>query len=132
MLRIARFASLLPLLTLLSCASTGELIRRGEVAYDAGNMEKAYDWSRRALDRDPGNTRARATFAAAAGVLMDGRQKEVTELAALDTLAAARALLELDEFRSQLEHYLVTLPPDAEFDGLEAAVRTAAARTRRR
>ena len=48
MRRHARLAALLSIVTLLSCASTSELVRRGEVALDAGNMDKAYDWARRA------------------------------------------------------------------------------------
>jgi hypothetical protein len=128
MRRIKRFAPLLIALTLLSCASTNELVRRGEVALNSGNMDRAYDWSRRALDREPGNAQAREVMAAAASAILEDRKAQVTSLAALDTVAAARASLELDQFRSELVRYHVTLPPDPEFQAQEAALRIAAAR----
>ena len=129
MRRHARLAALLSIVTLLSCASTSELVRRGEVALDAGNMDKAYDWARRALDHDPGNARARGIMTTAAGALMNERKAQVRSLAELDTLGAARASLELDGFRAELAHYRVSLPPDSAFRSQESALRTGAARS---
>src|SRR2546422_5676267 len=74
MRRLVRIAPLITLLTVLSCASTSELVRRGEVALDAGNMDRAFDWSRRALDHEPGNPRAREIMTAAAGPLLSARK----------------------------------------------------------
>lgn len=128
MRRFARVAALLPIVTLLSCASTNELVRRSESALDSGNMERAYDWSRRALDREPGNPRAQQIMSTAAGSLLAQRKAEVRRLAALDTLAGARAVLELDDFHAQVARYRVALPPDPDFHEEENAIRLAAAR----
>lgn len=128
MRRFARLAVLLPILTLLSCASTSELMRRGDEALDSGDMDKAYDWSRRALDREPGNAHAQAIMTTAATSLINGRKAQVLHLAELDTLAAARAVLELDDFHAQVARYRVTLPPDPEFHEQETAIRMGAAR----
>ncbi len=128
MLRFTRFASLLPLITLLSCASTNELVRRSESSLDSGNMDRAYDWARRALDREPGNPRAREIMTVAAGSIMGERKARISSLATVDTVAAARASLELDDFRAQLARYRVALPPDPEFRNEEAALRIGAAR----
>ncbi len=129
MRRIARFAALLPILVLFSCASTSELVRRGQVALDSGDMNRAYDWSRRALDHEAGNAHAREIMSTAAASLMSERKAEVQRLAEMDTVAAARASLELDGFRSELAHYRVTLPPDSAFRSQEAALRNGAARS---
>jgi len=123
-----RFAPLLLLLTVLSCASTSELVRRGESALNAGNMERAYDWSRRALDREPGNARAREIMTAAAGPILAERKTQIRNLAELDTVAAARASLDLDGLRAELIRYRVTLVPDPDFASAEARIRMGAAR----
>jgi hypothetical protein len=128
MRRFARLAALLPILTLLSCASTNELVRRSESSLDSGDMQKAYDWSRRALDREPGNPRAQQVMTVAASSLIEGRKREVRELARMDTLAAARAVLELNDFHAQVAHYRVALPPDPNFHDEEAAILMGAAR----
>jgi len=128
MRRFARVAALLPIVTLLSCASTSELVRRGESSLDAGHMDAAYDWSRRALDREPGNPRAQAIMTTAAGSIMNQRKAQIRELAQLDTLAAARAVLELNDFHAQVAAYRVSLPPDPDFHEEETAIRMAAAR----
>jgi hypothetical protein len=128
MRRFARFAVLLPILTLLSCASTRELMRRGDEALASGDMDKAYDWSRRALDREPGNTHAQAIMTTAATSIIQGRKAQVLHLATLDTVAAARAVLELDDFHAQVARYRVTLPPDPDFHAQEIAIRMGAAR----
>jgi len=128
MRRFARVAALLPIVTLLSCASTSELVRRGESSLDAGHMDAAYDWSRRALDHEPGNPRAQAIMTTAAGSIMNQRKAQIRELAQLDTLAAARAVLELNDFHAQVAAYRVSLPPDPDFHEEETAIRMAAAR----
>ena len=127
MSRFARLATLVPLVTLLSCASTSELVRRGDSALEAGNAERAFDWARRALEREPGNPQAREIMTAAATSLMSERKVAVIHLAEVDTLAAARASLELDDFRAQLAGHRVTLAPDPEFRNAEAALRIGAA-----
>jgi hypothetical protein len=123
-----RLVPWLAVVTLMSCASTSELVRRGERALDSGNMEQAYDWSRRALDREPGNPRARTIMATAADSIIDAREAEVGRLAGTDTVAAARAVLELDDFHAEVARHHVTLAPDPEFDAQAAAIRMGAAR----
>ena len=123
-----RFLFLLPLLVLMSCASSSELARRGDVALDSGDMQRAYDWARRALDRDAGNGRARQIMTIAGDSLVTRHEREITELADVDTVAAARSSLELEVFRAELRTYGVTLPPDSAFRDREAAIRSGAAR----
>ncbi|HEY2953720.1 MAG TPA: hypothetical protein VGK89_00550 [Candidatus Eisenbacteria bacterium] len=128
MRRLTRFAAPLSLLLVLSCASTSELVRRGESALNAGNMDRAYDWSKRALKQDSGNARAREIMTAAAGPLLAQKKARVRNLGDVDTVAAARAAIEVDDFRAELIRYRVALVPDPEFDSVEARIRTGAAR----
>jgi tetratricopeptide (TPR) repeat protein len=128
MRRIVRAAALLSIVTLGSCASTSELVRRGDVALDSGNMESAYKWSSRALDHEPGDPRAQQIMTAAATAIIDQRKAQVIQLAELDTLAAARAVLELDDFHADVARYRVTLPVDPDFQAKQSAIRLAAAR----
>jgi hypothetical protein len=123
-----RWISLLPLFVLMSCASTSELARRGDVALESGDMERAYDWARRALDRDAGNAQARQIMTVAADSLANRKKREITDLAAVDTVAAARLAIELEDFRARTRTYGVTLPADPGFGDQEAAIRTGAAR----
>ena len=125
---VTRFIPLLPLVVLMSCASTSELVRRGDVALESGDMERAYDWARRALDRDAGNAHARQIMTVAGDSLATWQEREIAELAEVDTVAAARSALELEEFRGRLRTYGVTLPPDPGFRDREAAIRNGAAR----
>jgi tetratricopeptide (TPR) repeat protein len=127
MRRIVQFAALLPFVTLLSCASTSELVRRSEEGLDSGDMERAYKWSSRALDHEPGNPRAQQVMTTAATAILEQRKADVIRLAEADTLAAARALLELDDFHADVAHYRVTLPVDPEFHQQQAEIRSAAA-----
>jgi hypothetical protein len=128
MRRILQVAALLSVVTLLSCASTSELVRRSEEGLDAGDMERAYNWSSRALDHEPGNPRAQQIMTTAAAAIIERRKADVVRLAAVDTLAAARAVLELDDFHADVARYRVTLPADPEFHQQQAAIRFAAAR----
>lgn len=117
----------LPLLLVLSCAAPSELVRRSEVSLQQGDATKAFDWARRALDRQPGNAQARAAMTSAASVLMDDWKARITNLAEVDTVGAARQSLELDGFRAQLLRYRVILPHDGAFEANEAHLRSGAA-----
>jgi hypothetical protein len=128
MRRILQAAALLSILTLGSCASTSELVRRSEEGLDAGDMDRAYKWSSRALDHEPGNPRAQQTMTTAATAIIEKRKAQIIDLAAADTLAAARAVLELDDFHADVARYRVTLPADPDFYQQQAAIRVAAAR----
>jgi hypothetical protein len=128
MRRILQAAALLSILTLGSCASTSELVRRSEEGLDAGDMDRAYKWSSRALDHEPGNPRAQQIMTTAATAIIEKRKAQIIDLAAADTLAAARAVLELDDFHADVARYRVTLPADPDFYQQQAAIRGAAAR----
>ena len=73
-----------------SCASPEKLTRQSEEALSGGHVQQAYDKARKALDKEPGNERARQAMSAAAAQLMNGWKDSILTLAVSDTMAAAR------------------------------------------
>ena len=116
----------LALLTL-SCASSNQLSRRSEESMKAGQTTRAYDWARRALDKDPMNDQARANMTAAATVMSADWKLRVRTLAANDSLQGAEAALEFGRFRAELARYQVVLPFDKPFRDDESRILNAAA-----
>lgn len=116
----------LALLTL-SCAAPSELARRGDVALQAGDPERAFELAVKALDREPGNARAKATAAAAVRAITDGRVRRIRAAAGADTLAAAGEVLELAAFRARAARY-APVGPDSAWAAEERTLRTSAAR----
>jgi hypothetical protein len=117
----------LPLLLVLSCAAPSELVRRSEVSLQQGDAMKAFDWARRALDKEPGNAHARDAMTRAGRVLMEDAKARMLNLAEVDTIGAAKQSIELDAFRAQLNRYRVILPHDGAFEANEAQIRSGAA-----
>jgi tetratricopeptide (TPR) repeat protein len=110
----------------LSC-SPSEMVRRSDEAYAAGHADKAFDWAKRALDKQPSNPNARAAATRAGGAIVEERKQRIRGLAEVDTIAAARQCLELGDFRAQLARYQIELPRDSAFAAMEAGLRTGAA-----
>ena len=117
----------LPILLTLSCAAPSELVRRSGVSLASGDAARAFDWARRALDKEPANPAARAAATDAAAVLMSDARTRIRNLAEVDTVSAARQALELDGFRAQLARYRIELPPDPSFARDEVLIRSGAA-----
>jgi len=123
----SRHLAWLPILLTLSCAAPSELVRRSGVSLAAGDAARAFDWARRALDKEPANPAARAAATDAATVLVGDAKSRIRNLAEVDTVSAARQSLELEDFRAQLVHYRIELPPDPGFVRDEALIRSGAA-----
>jgi hypothetical protein len=124
--RPARWLVPLALLAL-SCAAPSELARRGEVALNEGDPQRAFDLAAKALDRQPGNARARATAAAAAQALTADWQKRIRAVAAADSVVAAEQVLELAAFRARAAAY-APAAPDSGWALEERTLRGTAAR----
>lgn len=120
------FAALL----LAGCASSTQLARRSDEALQRGDLRKAYEMARRALDKEPGNPAAQGAFANAATQLSDDYKGRVLRLAAVDTIAAARMALDFRSARMEFARYPVTLPQDPPYRERETLVLGAAARIR--
>ena len=89
--------SLIVLLAL-GCASANKMSRRSELALMAGDLRGAYEHARHAVEKEPGNPRARAAYATAATRLLDDRKARILSIAEVDTVAAAVQTLGLEAF----------------------------------
>jgi hypothetical protein len=114
----------------LSCATSKELARRSDVYLEKGDVDRAYDTARAALDKDSGNAQALAVMTRAAEVRMDDWRRRIRNLAGVDTVAAAGLTVQLDAFRVETGRYRLVLEEDAAFARDEVAIRLGAARDR--
>ena len=86
-LRRSPFLTLLPLLALLGgCASPAKLAERSHDALAAGDLRKAYEMARRALEKDPSHPDARSAFGAAATRIAIDYRTRIGRLAPIDTI----------------------------------------------
>lgn len=129
MFRFSRIGLLL-LIALIAgaCASSRELARRSAVALQGGDAKKAYEWAKKALDKDPGNTQARAGMHEAVQMVAGDWKVRVRNLAEHDTVVAARELLRFGEFRSEAAAYRAPVDPDSLWSGEERQMRASAGR----
>src|SRR5438046_5149375 len=123
--RIAPALLALPLV--LACAGPSKLAQRSEEKLAGGDAWRAWQLATKALDREPGNSRARQAAAAAGTMIVSDWQRRIHSLAAVDSLQAADQVLELDDFRVQATRY-AALPIDETADREAHALRRAAAR----
>ena len=125
--RAGRAGIVLVALLAASCASSNRLAQRSEESMRSGQVSHAYEWARRALDKDPRNDKARADMTAAASVMSADWKQRVRNLAASDSLQAATTALDFGRFRAELAHYQVVLPFDRAYHDDEARILAAAA-----
>ncbi len=112
-----------------SCAGPSKLTGQSERSLARGETERAYEKAAEALRKDPEYEPARRALRAAATVKAGAGAERIAALAAAsDTVAAGRAILDLDAFRAELAGYRVTLAPDSALAGRERTIRRAAAR----
>lgn len=125
--RIARV--LLPALALLviSCASADKLARQSDEALARGDLRGAYEKARRALEKEPDNTRARSAYAAAAGEISDDFKGRVLRVVETDTVEAARTALEFRDLRNEIARYPVELAADRGYMQQEGRILVGAA-----
>ena len=116
------------LLLVLGCAGPSKLAEKSEQMLAGGENSRAWELAIRALDRDPGNARARAAASAAGNALTQEWMQRIHALAQSDSLAAAEQVLKLNAFRVGASRYAALgVSPDEAQE--EQALRLSAART---
>jgi hypothetical protein len=118
----------LALALLLGCAGPSRLAERSQDKLAMGEHWRAWELATRALDRAPGNARARAAAEAAAASIAADWERRIHALAELDSLEAAEQALGFADFRAAAARY-ATVPVGAGWARDEHALRRAAART---
>lgn len=111
----------------LSCASSTELARRSEAQLGGGDVWKAWTLAVKAVDKEPGNARARAAAAAAYERVASDWRRRIRAVAAADTTRASDLVMEFAEFRVAAAR-VVDSTPDGDWLAEERAIRTGAAR----
>ena len=126
---LRRIAPVVPaLLLLIGCAGPAKLAEKSEQMLAGGQNGRAWELAIRALDKDPGNVRARAAARAAGNAMARDWEQRIDALAQSDSMAAAEQVLELNSFRIGANRYAaITVSP--EWSRAEHALRTSAARS---
>lgn len=119
-------AALLALPLVIGCAGPNTLARRSEEKL-ASNPQRAWELAIRALDKEPGNVRARDAATAAAASIAKDWQRRIRAIAEADSVAAAEQVLEFVAFRAGAVRY-VTVPVDPAWSTDEKVLRQTAAR----
>ena len=122
---------LLALCLLGACAGPAKLAQKSQEKLAAGETGRAWTLATRALDKDPGNVRARAAANAAGNAMARDWEQRIHVLAQTDTLAAADQVLQLADFRVGATRYAAITVP-TEWSREERAYRTTAARVHAR
>jgi hypothetical protein len=124
-----RFApSALALLILVGCAGPSKLAERSEQQLAGGENQRAWELATHALNRDPGNARARAAATAAGNSIARDWEQRIAGLAPSDSMAAAEQVLELTTFRVDAARYaVITVSPD--WAAAERTLKLSAARS---
>ncbi|MGH7681788.1 MAG: hypothetical protein ACRENN_07350, partial [Candidatus Eiseniibacteriota bacterium] len=110
----------------IGCAGTSKLSEKSEKQLASGDAWKAWQLATRALDKEPGNPRARTAATNAGSAIVSEWQRRIRALAATDSLQAADEVLNLTDFRTNAAHY-ATIPVGAGWPDEERALRMAAA-----
>src|SRR5436309_438339 len=114
------------LLLMLGCAGPSKLAEKSEQMLAGGENGRAWELAIRALDKDPGNTRARVAASAAGNAMAQEWQNRIHVLAQSDSLAAAEQVLQLNAFRVGAVRYAaIGVSPEASAE--EQALRRVAA-----
>jgi hypothetical protein len=111
----------------IGCAGTSKLTEKSEEKLAKGDAWKAWELATRALDKEPGNPRARSAATAAGTSIVEEWQRRVRALAEVDSLKAADEVLELTAFREGAARY-ATIPVGEEWREEEETLRQTAAR----
>lgn len=127
-----KIAFTLPVLMalLVSCAGHEALTRHSEEKLAAGEPWRAWSLAVKALDKAPGNPRARAAATAAADAIGSEWQRKIHAFAQTDSLAAAEQVLDFVTFRSGAARYC-TVPLPAGWPAEETALLASGARIER-
>jgi len=123
---LRRIAPILILLSFVTgCAGSSKLSQKSEEKLAGGDTWRAWQLATRALDKEPGNPRARTAATAAGAAIAQDWQRRIRALAEVDSLNAADEVMKLAEFRVNAARY-ATIPvgagwPDEERISLESA-----------
>ncbi|MEK7316711.1 MAG: hypothetical protein AAB011_11045 [Candidatus Eisenbacteria bacterium] len=109
------------------CAGPSKLTDKSEQKLAGGNAWGAWQLATRALDKEPGNPRARAAATAAGASIAQEWQRKVHALAQVDSVNAADEVLRLADFRVSAARY-ATIPVGADWPQEERTLLGAAAR----
>lgn len=123
-----RLAPALLALIVLGCAGPSKLAQRSESKLAGGEHWRAWELATRALDKAPGNLRARKAAEGAAASIAQDWERRIQGLATVDSMSAAEQVLEFARFRGNAVRY-VTVPVSAGWSRDEQLLRGAAART---
>lgn len=118
---------LLAIAVAVGCSSTSKLSEKSEKKLAGGDAWNAWRLATRALEKEPGNPRARHAATAAGSSIVEEWQRRIRATAETDSVAAAEEVLKLNEFRSAAAHY-ATIPVGAGWSSEDLAIRAAAAR----
>ena len=111
----------------LGCAGPSKLARQSEEQLAGGENGRAWRLAVRALDKDPGNARARAAATAAGNSIARDWEQRIHVLAQSDSIAAAGQVLDLAAFRVGAVRY-AAISVSPEWASEEQAFRQTAAR----
>ena len=126
------FALLPLLLALAGCASPAKLAQQSHDALAQGDLRKAYEMARRALEKDPAHADARSAFGEAATRIAIDYRTRIGRLAPIDTIEAAREAIAFREFRAEVARQPVTIATDPADLEIEMVLCEGAARLRYR
>lgn len=118
----------LAFIVVLGCAGPSKLAQKSEQQLAGGENGHAWRLATRALDKDPGNARARKAATAAGNAIARDWEQRIHVLAQSDSVAAAEQVLELAAFRVGAVHY-AAISVGPEWAREEQAFRQTAART---
>lgn len=113
-------------LVVTGCAGTSKLTEKSEKELASGDAWKAWNLATRALDKEPGNPRARDAATAAGTSIVQEWQRRIRALADVDPMKAAEEVLALTDFREGAAHY-ATIPVGESWPEEEQALRETAA-----
>ena len=118
---------LLALSFLIGCSGPSKLTERSEEKLAKGDAWRAWQLATRALDKEPGNPRAREAATAAGASIAEEWQRQIRALAETDSMRAAEETLELAKFRENAARY-ATIPVGAGWPAEDRTLRHYAAR----
>lgn len=116
------------LLLVCGCAGTQKLSKKSEQKLASGDHWRAWKLAVQALDKEPGNPRARAAATAAGASIAQEWERRIRALAAVDSLRAADQVLEFSDFRADAARY-ATIPVSIGWPAEDGALRHMGART---
>lgn len=116
----------LAIVVVVGCAGPSKLARQSEEKLAGGENGRAWKLAIRALDKDPGNARARAAATAAGNSIARDWEQRIHVLAQSDSIAAAEQVLELAAFRLGAVRYAAISVSPQQADEEQAFRRTAA------